>query len=266
MNPNRIRVISICAIWSQGGRILVFEAFDSVKGTFYYRPLGGGIEPGETSEATAVREVREEIGLDITDLSLLGVLENVFQLQGAPFHEIVFVYEGRFRDESVENREEFIVEEDNGDRLRGVWRELNSFDANRRLVPEGLLALLVRNVVYHITTRPAIDAAATNSQEYIPETFGAEGFIHCSYAHQVAAVANRRFTGRADLILLEIDRARLRCPVLDENLEGGLELFPHIYGHLPTSAITRIHDFPCDAAGRFTLPATINDVRGLRAR
>jgi uncharacterized protein (DUF952 family) len=56
------------------------------------------------------------------------------------------------------------------------------------------------------------------------------------------------------LVLLEIDRAKLRCNVIDENLEGGTELFPHIYGAVPMSAVIRVHDFPCDAAGRFTVP------------
>jgi len=54
IKPSFIRVIAIC-IFRRGNRILV-EAFDSVKGSPYYRPLGGGIEPGETSETTLIRE------------------------------------------------------------------------------------------------------------------------------------------------------------------------------------------------------------------
>jgi 8-oxo-dGTP pyrophosphatase MutT (NUDIX family) len=141
MKPKCIRVIAICAIWSERG-ILVFEGFDSIKGTFYYRPLGGGVEPGETSEEAVAREIQEEVGLEITALRLLGVMENRFDLQGEPFHEVVFVYEGSFRDERARQRDEFTVEEDNGQTLRAVWRDLNSFDNNHRLVPEGLSALL----------------------------------------------------------------------------------------------------------------------------
>ena len=66
--------------------------------------------------------------------------------------------------------------------------------------------------------------------------------------------ANRRFSGRTDLVLLEIDRTKLACEVIDENLEGGTDLFPHIYGCLPMSAVVRIHPFPCGADGRFDLP------------
>jgi uncharacterized protein (DUF952 family) len=95
--------------------------------------------------------------------------------------------------------------------------------------------------------------AAKESGIYEPSAFVREGFIHCSYAHQVLAVANRIFRGRPDLILLEIDPAALDCRVVDENLEGGSELFPHIYGRLPMSAVIRTHDLPCDSEGVFSL-------------
>lgn len=141
MKPKQIRVIAICVIWVES-RILVLEGFDSVKNTFYYRPLGGGVEPGETSHDAVAREIQEEIGLKVTDLRLLGVLENLFQLEGEPFHEVVFVHEGRFQDESANLRTEFTVTEDNGTRMRAVWRDPASFDQQHRLVPEGLITLL----------------------------------------------------------------------------------------------------------------------------
>jgi uncharacterized protein (DUF952 family) len=110
--------------------------------------------------------------------------------------------------------------------------------------------------IYHITTAAEARNAA-KSGEYAPEGFAAEGFIHGSYARQVCAVANTRFKGRQDLVLLEIDPTRLPCTVIDENLEGGTELFPHIYGRLPMSAVVGIHEFPCDATGRFDLPSMV---------
>jgi uncharacterized protein (DUF952 family) len=106
------------------------------------------------------------------------------------------------------------------------------------------------SAIYHITS--AWEAAtARRSGTYVPAAFDADGFIHCSYEHQVHDVANRRFAGRSDLVLLEIDRARLTCDVVDENLEGGTDLFPHVYGPLPMSAVVRVHQFPCGADGGF---------------
>lgn len=139
--PPFIRVIAICT-FLRDNRILVFEGFDAVKGTHFYRPLGGGVDPGETSEAAVIREIREESGQAITDLRLLGVLESIFTVGERAGHEIVFVYDGRFCDESVYEQAAFMAYEDNGEILRAVWRELTSFNEQHRLVPEKLLSLL----------------------------------------------------------------------------------------------------------------------------
>ena len=107
--------------------------------------------------------------------------------------------------------------------------------------------------LYHITTAREAEEAKQRGT-YVPAGFEREGFIHCSYAHQVLATANRIFHGRQDLVLLEIDSAKIDCAVVDENLEGGTQLFPHIYGHLKMSAVLRVHDFPCDGSGGFSRP------------
>jgi len=107
--------------------------------------------------------------------------------------------------------------------------------------------------IFHITTADEA-AAAQRHGTYAPQAFDAEGFIHCSYERQVCEVACRRFAGRSDLVLLEIDPGGLTCPVVDENLESGAELFPHVYGRLPMSAVKAVHQFPCGPDGRFTLP------------
>jgi uncharacterized protein (DUF952 family) len=105
-------------------------------------------------------------------------------------------------------------------------------------------------VIFHITTSVEAERARA-AGEYEPEGFAREGFIHCSYEEQVAAVANRLFRGRTDLVLLEIDPARLSCAIVDENLEGGTVLYPHVYGRLPMSAVLTVRPFPCRADGQF---------------
>lgn len=105
--------------------------------------------------------------------------------------------------------------------------------------------------IFHITSKREASEAA-RSGEYKPDAFALEGFIHCSYAHQVIATANRIFRGRRDLVVLEIDPAALDCRVVDENLEGGSELFPHIYGRLKMAAVVQVRELPCDSAGGFS--------------
>jgi len=127
IKPSFIRIIAI-AIFKRDNSILVFEAFDSVKGTPYYRPLGGGVDPGETSQAALVREIREEIGQEVTDLRPLGVLESIFTVDQRAGHEIVFVYDGRFLHEAIYHETSLTIHEDTGEILRAVWRDLDSFD------------------------------------------------------------------------------------------------------------------------------------------
>ncbi|MDZ7343929.1 MAG: NUDIX hydrolase [candidate division KSB1 bacterium] len=139
--PPGIRVIAIC-VFRREESILVFDGYDAVKETYYYRPLGGGVEPGETTRETVAREIAEELSLQIDALELLGVLENIFVLEGQPKHEIVFVYDARFVDESVYAQNELHGREANGEPLRATWRRLDSFKEKHRLVPEGLESLL----------------------------------------------------------------------------------------------------------------------------
>ena len=115
--------------------------------------------------------------------------------------------------------------------------------------------------IFHITTRAEAEEARRTGT-YVAAAFQREGFLHCSYARQLARVADAHFPGRSGLVLLVIDRARVGCEVVDENLEGGSDLFPHIYGPLPMSAVTAVVDFPCRPDGTFELPDEIDGRTG----
>lgn len=94
-------------------------------------------------------------------------------------------------------------------------------------------------MIFHITSRAAWDSAL-GAGIYEADSLATEGFIHCSTADQYVSVANQRFRGRTDLLLLHIDPARLRSVVRYENLEGGEQLFPHVYGAIPISAVLNV--------------------------
>lgn len=111
-------------------------------------------------------------------------------------------------------------------------------------------------MLFHITAKRDSDAAK-NDGVYRPESLVSEGFIHCSYAHQVCGVADRLFQNCRDLVLLQIDSSQLLCDAVNEDLYGSGERFPHIYGELPWSAVVAVHEFPCVDTNGFCLPAAV---------
>lgn len=141
MTAQRIRPLALC-IFHHDGKILVNEALDPVTGKPFFRPIGGGIEFGETSAQAVVREVNEELGLSITDIRLLGTLESLFTYAGTPGHEIVQVYDAKFVDASIYERPHLDAQESNGAAFVAKWLPLESFTAEAPLVPAGLYELL----------------------------------------------------------------------------------------------------------------------------
>ncbi|HEY7185827.1 MAG TPA: DUF952 domain-containing protein [Vicinamibacterales bacterium] len=93
--------------------------------------------------------------------------------------------------------------------------------------------------IYHITTQSAW-RAAREASVYRAESLETEGFIHCSEERQLAWVLQKHFSGRTGLLLLHIDPTRLDADVKYENLEGGTELFPHVYGPIPVTAVVEV--------------------------
>jgi len=96
---------------------------------------------------------------------------------------------------------------------------------------------------------------AAGSGAYAPASLAREGFIHCSFASQVTAVADANFPGVKGLALLVIDPQRLGAEV---RLEGpGVHKFPHIYGALRPEAVVAVLPFEPGPDGRFELPVML---------
>ena len=141
---NRIRPLAIC-VFRHRERILVSENFDSVKREHFYRPLGGRIEFGESAAETICRELMEELQVEVEPQSLryLGAVENIFQYNGKPGHEIVLIYDGAFKEPKWYNQALIRGQEGDGAEIRAVWKTIQEFGKGKSILyPTGLLELL----------------------------------------------------------------------------------------------------------------------------
>jgi len=95
--------------------------------------------------------------------------------------------------------------------------------------------------VYHYTTAVDWQRSLATGEHRISGrgmTLQDQGFIHFCYAAQRSGVWQRFWTDEtAPVLLLTVDPSRLPTPIVEENTSGGSELFPHLYGALPTAAV-----------------------------
>jgi uncharacterized protein (DUF952 family) len=106
------------------------------------------------------------------------------------------------------------------------------------------------STLYHTTTAETW-AAAQAAGVYTAASLASEGFIHCSLPSQMVATANRYYHGQHGLLLLAIDSDQVTAEIRVENLGGGSELFPHIYGPLNLDAVSALLPFEPDPDGTF---------------
>lgn len=89
---------------------------------------------------------------------------------------------------------------------------------------------------------------------YAPASLTAEGFVHLSYASQVERVANNLYRDQDGMVVVALDPARLSADVRDEDSYAAGELFPHLFGPVPTRAATAIHCLVRDDRGDYWCP------------
>ena len=87
--------------------------------------------------------------------------------------------------------------------------------------------------IFHITTEKEWEDCVDDN--YYPDAFSSEGFIHFSTRKQLVNTANRIFRKRDLLFVLEVKQEGLA--IVYENLGGGVELYPHLYSGLPTGNV-----------------------------
>jgi ADP-ribose pyrophosphatase YjhB (NUDIX family) len=119
------------------GKLLVSQHTDPAEPAFQ-RPLGGHVEFGEYALDTVHREFLEEIGQRLTEVKLLGVLENIFDWHGSTEHEVVFIFAAAFADAAAYEIEEQTMLDQPGTRV--LWRAADA--VSPPLYPAGLKELI----------------------------------------------------------------------------------------------------------------------------
>ena len=141
MKDQKIKPIALC-VFRYKDNILVTEGFDEQLNQLVFKPLGGEMSFGEYSWETIRREIRNEIGEDIANLSFIGPSENIFSLNGNQAHELIFVFEAEFVNKSVYKSAEIHIGK-NGNTRKAVWKPLKEFKKKTSfLYPDGLLEIL----------------------------------------------------------------------------------------------------------------------------
>jgi uncharacterized protein (DUF952 family) len=111
-------------------------------------------------------------------------------------------------------------------------------------------------MILHICPRAEWTKAVADGV-YEGDTLASQGYVHCSTPEQVHVPATLHFRGRTDLLLLQIDEARLPVPVTWEQGDPPApdgRLFPHLYAALPIDAVVAVHEYLPAEDGSFAPP------------
>lgn len=130
-------------LFDEDGRILLLHDPDG----YWYTP-GGGIEPGETAEQAALRELREELGVAADIGPMVLRLRTEFDVRGRHLDQDEWHFVARLRRDTAGE-----PNESDGERAAVAasrWWTLAELGAStERFFPEGLAELMER------TTAPA---------------------------------------------------------------------------------------------------------------
>jgi len=115
---------------------------------------------------------------------------------------------------------------------------------------------MTRSTIFHVCARTAWDAAKSNGFYRGSTDDRRDGFIHFSDRTQIIESTETHHGGEKGLVLLTVATARLgkNGGALRWEASRSGRLFPHLYGALPVTAVTKTQDLPLDADGHHIFP------------
>ena len=138
------RQAALC-VFRRKDAFLVAEIRDPLTGVILHRPPGGGIEEGESPEEAVCRELKEELGVRLTGLRLLGKVDHIWFWKRRQVRERAWLFLGESSDDERLSRGETpdLVEAD-GERIKTLWRSISDdSEALPLLCPINLRELLI---------------------------------------------------------------------------------------------------------------------------
>jgi 8-oxo-dGTP diphosphatase len=134
-NENKI-IVCAKGVIIHNGKVLIIKRSDNAHvGSGTWECVGGKIEFGETLEETLVREVKEEVGLEIS----IGNILYATTLKTTPTRQVVILtYLCESKDENV------VLSEEHSDYLWATKKQL------RELLPQGIIDDFEKNDVFEL--------------------------------------------------------------------------------------------------------------------
>lgn len=109
------------------------------------------------------------------------------------------------------------------------------------------------DLIFKIATRDVAGASRAAGAFTAMPVDVKDGFLHFSTAAQLSATLRIHFRGQRDLVLMAVPAAAMGNTLRWEPSRGG-ELFPHVYGTFPMSAVIHEVVIAVDDAGNCPLP------------
>ena len=132
--------IRACAIIIHDNKLLVHNNVNDS----YVALVGGRVEIGESSEQTIRREIMEEMGKEIEILEYVSTIENFFDVDDMPYHEIMFVYRVDFKNEEDKKIVDTIHNVEGKDELRYDWVDFDKIN-EYQIKPKILNNMIINN-------------------------------------------------------------------------------------------------------------------------
>ena len=136
--------IRACALIIHNNKLLVHNNISEN----HVALVGGRVKIGESSEDTLKREIKEEMGKEIEILEYVSTIENFFDADDMPYHEIMFVYRVDFKDDADKKIIDSIKNIEGEDELRYDWIDLDKIE-QYPLKPQ-ILKRMIKNRCFSI--------------------------------------------------------------------------------------------------------------------